>query len=114
MVKDDPHPSTYELAYVGAVELLRRLDDGEVTSRQIVGVLLERTIAIDQSESVAVHAVAALSDDALRVADERDEQRARGEVLGALHGVPVLIKDNIEALGLPGCAGSTALAALNW
>jgi amidase len=110
MVKDDPHPSTYELAYVGAVELLRRLNDGEVTSRQIVGVLLERIIAIDQSASVAVHAVAALSDDAVRVADERDEQRARGEVLGALHGVPVLIKDNIEALGLPGCAGSTALA----
>jgi amidase len=105
----DPHPSSVDVAYAGAVELLRRLDQGEVTSRRIVDVLLARIGAVDVAGDVALHSVAALSDTAVDVARERDNQRARGEILGTLHGLPILIKDNIEAVGLPGAAGSTSL-----
>jgi amidase len=106
---NDPHLATHDLAALGAHDLLRQLEDGVTTSRDIVEGLRSRIAALDSSEDVALHSIAALSDDALSVARARDEQRARGELLGPLHGIPVLIKDNIEAVGLPALAGSTAL-----
>jgi amidase len=105
---NDPDPSSHDVAYAGARELLGQLERAETTSRDIVETLIARIAAID-GEGVAVHAMAAVADDALRVARERDEQRARGVVLGPLHGLPVVIKDNIEVRGLPGLAGSTSL-----
>jgi amidase len=85
------------------------LEDGEVTSRTLVEVLSSRIAAIDGEEGIALLSLAAVSDDALDIADARDAQRERGETLGTLHGLPIMIKDNIEAQGLPGCAGSTSL-----
>ncbi len=105
----DPHPSSYDLGYARVQELHRLLGAREVTSRALVDTLLVRIDAIDSAGDVALHSLVGLSDEAGRVADERDRQRANGEITGPLHGIPVLIKDNIEAEGLPGCAGSTAL-----
>lgn len=42
-----------------------------------------------------LHAVSEINPDALRIAAELDAQRAKGVVRGALHGIPVLLKDNI-------------------
>ena len=90
--------------------MLRRFEIGDLQSIDVVDLLLSRVAAIDAKDSeVALNSLAALSDDARHVAKERDDERARGVVRGDLHGVPVLIKDNIEAHGLPGIAGSTAL-----
>lgn len=104
----DPHPSSHDVAYTRAGELRRRLDAGDVTSRDIVETLLARIAAVDVDG--ALHSIAATHAAAIHAAEESDAQRSRGEVRGELHGIPVLIKDNIEAEGLPGCAGSTALA----
>jgi amidase len=54
--------------------------------------------------------VIALAPDALAAAALLDAERADGRVRGPLHGIPFLLKDNIEAIGLPGTAGSLALA----
>jgi amidase len=90
--------------------MLRRFEIGDLQSIDVVDLLLSRVAAIDAKDSeVALNSLAALSDDARHVAKERDDERARGVLRGDLHGVPVLIKDNIEAHGLPGIAGSTAL-----
>lgn len=106
----DPHEISSNLAYLSAHEIARRLDAGEVTSHQLIETYLSRIGAIDASSSdTALNAIAALSADALEVAKERDDERGRGVTRGPLHGIPVLIKDNIEAVGLPGLAGSTAL-----
>jgi amidase len=87
-----------------------RLAAGGVTSLDLVDTLIERVEQVDAPSShSAVNSVAALSDDARAHANARDEERRAGGPLGPLHGVPVLIKDNIEARGLPGLAGSTAL-----
>ncbi len=108
----DPHEASAELAYQSVAETLAQLADGRRSSFELVTSLLERIEAIDApSTPVALRSVAAVAADALEVARERDEQRARGEVRGALHGVPVVVKDNIEARGLPGLAGSSALVA---
>lgn len=107
----DPHPESADLGYLGATEILGRFADGSLTAAALVEALLARIDAVDDpSGPVGLRAVAAVAADARAVAAERDAERARGDVRGPLHGVPVVVKDNIEVTGLPGSAGSTALA----
>lgn len=107
---EDPHEASATIAFLSTHELLGRLERGDLTSHFLVGLLRERITAIDvEGSSVQLNAVAALHADALAIAEERDDERANGISRGPLHGIPVLVKDNIEAEGLPGTAGSTAL-----
>ena len=107
----DPHAPSADLAYLSVAEIEGRLAAGTLTSVALVTALLERIAAIDSPDStVGLRAIAALSSDALAVAAERDAERREGRLRGPLHGIPVVIKDNVEAIGLPGTAGSTALA----
>ena len=106
----DPHPKSAEVAYLGVDALLDRFEAGTLTAAGLFDVLLARIAVIDDpAGSVGLRSIAALADDARTVAVERDLERARGEIRGPLHGVPVAIKDNIEVTGLPGAAGSTSL-----
>ncbi|HVA53022.1 MAG TPA: amidase family protein [Acidimicrobiales bacterium] len=106
----DPHEPTAHLATLSVEEITGRFTDGSLTSVDLVDNLLERVANLDVlGTAIALNSIAALSDDARDVAIERDGERLNGVSRGALHGVPVLIKDNIEALGLPGMAGSTSL-----
>ena len=106
----DPHEATAELGYCTTEALLARLDERRLTSLQLVEDLLDRIEHVDaEHSSTRLHAVAALAPDARTVARQRDEERAAGLRRGPLHGVPVLIKDNVEVSNLPGLAGSTAL-----
>jgi amidase len=106
----DPHPATSEVAYRSATDLLDDLASGRTSSVDLVTTLLDRISAIDDARSrVALRSIAAISSDARAVALERDAERAAGGLRGPLHGLPVVVKDNIEAIGLPGTAGSTAL-----
>ncbi|MGB8179271.1 MAG: amidase family protein [Acidimicrobiales bacterium] len=106
----DPHPSSATLGYLSVHDVLLRLAAGGVTSLDLVDTLIERVEQVDALGShTAVNSIAALHDEARGQANARDEERRAGYPLGPLHGVPVLIKDNIEARGLPGLAGSTSL-----
>jgi amidase len=51
-----------------------------------------------------------LNADALQEADARDAERKAGKVRGPLHGVPILLKDNVDATPMVNSAGSLALA----
>ena len=108
---NDPHPSSVDVAYASGAETSRRLEAAsETSSRQSSSRCVARIDAIDATGDVALHAWPRWAEDALeRRRASAIEQRARGEILGPLHGLPVLIKDNIEARGLPGLAGSTSL-----
>jgi amidase len=109
-VTTDPHPSSADTAYLGVDGLGRCFADGSLTSAGVVDTLLARILVVDDpSGPIGLRSIAATADDARRTAVQRDLERSRGELRGPLHGVPVVIKDNIEVTGLPGVAGSTAL-----
>ena len=106
----DPHPDSAHLAAATAAEIADDLRAGITTSAEVVRTLLNRIAALDGPGDTHLRAVLALTPDALETALCLDDERAAGHVRGPLHGVPVLIKDNIEAVALPGTAGSLALA----
>lgn len=103
------HSATW-ICSASALDLARALDDGEITSVQILEALLERINEIDvPGTEIALRSVLAVASDAMEAAQRADEERALGLIRSRLHGVPILVKDNVEAVGLPGTVGSGAL-----
>ena len=100
----------FELDEITIDELQQKMKSGAYTSRSITQLYLKRIDAIDKS-GPALNAIIALNPDALAMADALDKERAAGKVRGPLHGIPVLIKDNINTKDkTPTTAGSLALA----
>jgi amidase len=85
------------------------LSSGSTTSAALVKAYLRRIKTIDQS-GPTLHSVIAINPDALAQARALDAERKAGRVRGPLHGIVLLIKDNIETRDpLPTTAGSLAL-----
>jgi amidase len=102
-VDGEPYP---ELVEVTINDLQARMKSGKMTSRQLVEMYLERIKEIDSK----THAVLELNPDALAIADSSDKERKRGKVRSPLHGIPILIKDNIDTADkMHTTAGSWAL-----
>jgi len=76
-------------------ELQAMMAAGELTSVQLTQYYIDRINQLDQN-GPGVNAVIELNSDALAIAGNADSMRARGKVLGPLHGIPVLLKDNID------------------
>jgi len=77
------------------VELQERMRAGKASARSITESYLERIDALDKS-GPAIHAVIEVNPDALEIADALDHERRDKGPRGPLHGIPVLIKDNID------------------
>ena len=93
-----------------ALEVTAAMNERALTSEELVTHLRERVSTIDApGTEIELRSVIALSETASAEARQLDAERRAGTVRGPLHGVAVLIKDNIQAVGLPGTAGSTAL-----
>ena len=94
---------------ISAGRLRAALDAGEVTSRDVVQASLDRIAALDRT-GPALHAVIEVNPDALEIADALDAELAAGRSRGPLHGIPVLLKDNIATADrMQTTAGSLAL-----
>ena len=76
-------------------EISEALQNGEVSSEELVKTYLARIDKIDRA-GPSLQSVLALNPDALKHARALDARRVAGETLGSLHGVPVLIKDILE------------------
>jgi amidase len=90
-------------------ELQTRMDSGDLDSEGLTRAYLDRIAAIDDSGTM-LNAVIELNPEALREAADRDAERKAGKTRGPLHGIPVLLKDNIDAVPMVNSAGSLALA----
>jgi amidase len=88
---------------------LRAALDGGLTARDLAQAALDRIAALDR-QGPALHAVIATDPAALDAADRLDAELAGGKRRGPLHGIPILVKDNIAATGMDATAGSLAMA----
>jgi amidase len=91
-------------------DLQARMHDGRETAQTLVQQYLSRIDALDQ-RGPALNAVIELNPEAVAIAAQLDAERKSGRVRGPLHGIPVLIKDNIDTADrMHTTAGSLALA----
>jgi amidase len=90
--------------------LQEQMKSGAHTARSITQLYLDRIAAIDAG-GPSLKSVIEVNPDALSIADALDQERKSGKVRGPLHGIPVLIKDNIDTADkMMTTAGSLALA----
>ena len=80
---------------VTVADLGARMASGELTARALAEAYLSRIESIDAA-GPELHSVLEINPDALAIADALDAERRDGHVRGPLHGIPVLVKDNIE------------------
>ncbi len=105
-------------------QLQAEMASGKLTSENLTREYIARIIALDQN-GPGVNSVIELNPDALEMARNADKLRKRGIVLGPLHGIPVLLKDNVDTgdmmqttagsfalLGKPALRDSTVAANL--
>lgn len=92
---------------------IKQLQDGyrekRFTIEEVVSDYIKRIELLDKN-GPCLNSVIAINPDAIRVARELDKELAEGKFRGPLHGIPVILKDNIETCDpMPTTAGATVL-----
>lgn len=104
-----PSPDAFALNELTVNDLQKQMQSGERTSEAITQLYLDRIAAIDK-KGPHLNAVIEVNPDALTIAKAMDQERKAGKLRGPMHGVPVLIKDNIDTHDqMMTTAGSLAL-----
>jgi amidase len=102
-------PKDFELEEVTITELQSGMQSGKYTARSLVKKYLDRIDDLDKN-GPALNSIIELNPDALAIAEKLDDDRKAGRVRGPLHGIPLLIKDNIDTADrMMTTAGSLAL-----
>lgn len=104
-----PEVKSFEFADVPVAELADRMKAGRLTSRALTEAYLNRIAEID-ARGPTLKSVIETNPDALSIADELDKERKEKGPRGPLHGIPVLVKDNLDTADkMQTTAGSLAL-----
>jgi len=97
------------LEEVSIAELQAEMSAGKLTARQLVEMYLERIRELDQ-DGPAINSVVEVNPEALKIAEILDRERQTSGPRGLLHGIPVLLKENIATVDkMETTAGSLAL-----
>ena len=108
-VREVVSPPTIDVEELSAIEARDRMAAGTLTSRALTRAYLDRIARMDDA-GVTLNAVIEVNPMAMADADAMDAERKSSKVRSPLHGIPILIKDNIDAVGMVNSAGSLALA----
>jgi amidase len=93
-------------------EIQSKMESGELTARELVRMYLERIEAIDR-QGPCLGAVIEVNPDALSIAQALDDERKEEAPRGPLHGIPILVKDNIDTADhMTTASGSLALQGM--
>src|ERR1043165_7071584 len=104
-----PHIPTFALGEATVTDLQARMNSGEISAHSLAQAYLSRIEAIDKN-GPGLNSVIETNPDALSIADGLDRERKEKGARGPLHGIPVLIKDNIDTADrMQTTAGSLAL-----
>jgi len=102
-------PEPFELEEATVAELQRSMERGDRTARSIVSLYLDRIEALDR-QGPELRAIIETNPGALEIADRLDAERRASGPRGPLHGIPVVLKDNLGTHdGMTTTAGSLAL-----
>lgn len=102
--------TSFDLNENTVADLQDKMKAGELTARAITERYLNRIEEIDKA-GPRINSVIEVNPDALTIADAMDQERKAGKIRGPLHGIPVLLKDNIDTADkMATSAGSIALA----
>jgi amidase len=97
------------LEEISIPQLQQGYKDGKYTVTEVVKTYLERIDELDKN-GPELNAVICINPDAMEIARELDRELAAGKSRGPLHGIPVILKDNIDTHDkMPNTAGATAL-----
>jgi amidase len=102
----EPFPLSVEEATIADVQ--RLMGSGRLTARQLVQMYLDRIEALDQ-QGPTLRSILEINANALMLAEALDDERRTKGPRGPLHGVPILLKDNIDTVDMMTTAGSLAL-----
>ena len=99
----------FELEEATIADLQKGMESGKWTSRAICEAYLKRIAEVDR-QGPTLRSILETNPDALAIADALDRERKSGKTRGPLHGIPVLIKDNLDTHDkMTTTAGSLAL-----
>ena len=102
---------TFQLLEAGIEEIQAAYEAGTLTSVELVQAYLDRIAAYDRN-GPAITSIISIHPDALTQAAALDEERRQNGSRGPLHGIPVLLKDNINTGDLPTTNGSAVLRGI--
>src|SRR4051812_5901213 len=106
VAKMTDHRSGLNVEEIDIATLQAWMQSGRASARTIVEAYIARIDEID----AGLRAVLEVNPDALTIADALDAERAAGQTRGPLHGIPILLKDNIDTADqMETTAGSLAL-----
>ena len=100
--------TTIDLLDATIAELTAEMEAGHVTSEELTRMYLDRIEAYD--DELNLNSITNINPNALEDAAALDRERAAGNLRGPLHGIPVIVKDNIDVAGMATTAGSAAFA----
>jgi len=107
---DEPSPPPTRFNEATVADLQAQMAAGQLTSVGLTTFYLNRIKQLDEN-GPGLNSIIELNPDALAIAASADAERRRGLVRGPLHGIPVLLKDNIDTGDrMQTTAGSLALA----
>ena len=104
-----PEEPEFDVFEQSILQLQEAMTNDRVTSRQITEQYLARIEAFDR-QGPELNSIIAINERALDQAEALDHERAETGARGPLHGVPVVVKDNYDMVGMPTTGGSIALA----